>query len=161
MPRVIQRAQSGRLRRVGSGKNLIDIVHVDNAANAHLLALEKLTQRDANVRGQAFFITDGAPIECWQWISRILETAGVPVPKRSISYSAAYRIGAMLETIYRSLRIQSEPPMTRFVAAQLALDHYFSIDKAQKLLGYMPSQDMDRRLAECQPWLKRLAQKNT
>lgn len=156
MPRVVARAKAGSLRRVGSGTNRIDIVHVENAAQAHVLALKRLLARDCAVNGQAFFITDGAPIECWQWISRILQAADVPVPTKSLSYRTAYRLGAMLEFAYRAARSRREPPMTRFVAAQLALDHYFSIEKARRLLGYEPTQDLDRRLSECEPWLRSL-----
>jgi 2-alkyl-3-oxoalkanoate reductase len=139
-PRVIERARSGKLRRVGDGRNLIDVVHVDNAARAHVQALERLLAGDRALNGQALFITDGQPIACWDWITRILDSAQVPVPKRSISYSAAYRIGAILEAVYWTLRIRQEPPMTRFVAAQLALDHYFSIEKAKTLIDYQPVQ---------------------
>jgi nucleoside-diphosphate-sugar epimerase len=154
MPRVVDRAKSRRLRRVGAGTNRIDIVHVDNAARAHLLALERLLHQDPAVNGQAFFITDGVPIECWQWITRILRAADVTVPNKAISYPTAYRLGAMFELAYRIMRRQSEPPMTRFVAAQLALDHYFSIDKARRLLNYQPVQDLDNRLAACEAWLR-------
>ncbi len=139
MPRVVTRAQQGALKRVGDGQNLIDIVHVEHAATAHLLALRKLLARDSAVNGQAFFITDGQPIPCWQWISEILNCANVKIPQSTISFATAYRIGAVLEFVYRALRIQSEPRMTRFVAAQLALDHYFSIDKARRLLGLRPT----------------------
>ncbi len=137
-PRVIERARSGKLRRVGDGRNLIDVVHVENAALAHVKALERLLAGDKALNGQALFITDGQPIACWDWITRILDSAKVPVPKRSITYSAAYRIGAVLEAAYWICRIRKEPPMTRFVAAQLALDHYFSIEKARKLIDYQP-----------------------
>lgn len=137
-PRVIERARSGKLRRVGDGRNLIDVVHVENAARAHVQALEKLLAGNKALNGQALFITDGQPIACWDWITQILESAKVPVPKRSISYPAAYRIGAILEAVYWVFRIRKEPPMTRFVAAQLALDHYFSIEKARKLIDYQP-----------------------
>lgn len=139
-PRVIERARSGKLRRVGDGRNLIDVVHVDNAARAHVQALERLLAGDDRLNGQALFITDGQPHACWDWITGILQSAQVPVPTRSISYSAAYRIGTMLEAAYWTLRIRQEPPMTRFVAAQLALDHYFSIEKAKTLIGYQPVQ---------------------
>ena len=137
-PRVIARARSGKLRRVGDGRNLIDVVHVENAARAHVQALERLMAGDNALNGQALFITDGQPIACWDWITRILDSANVPVPNRSISYAAAYRIGSILEALYSTLRIRREPPMTRFVAAQLALDHYFSIEKARKLVNYHP-----------------------
>ena len=138
MPRVVTRAKQGALKRVGTGTNLIDIVHVEHAATAHVLALEKLLVKDSAVNGQAFFITDGQPVACWEWITAILNCAQVKVPEGAISYKMAYRIGAMLETLYTVLRIPREPRMTRFVAAQLALDHYFSIDKARRLLGYDP-----------------------
>lgn len=143
-PRVIERAQAGRLRCVGTGKNLIDVVHVSNAARAHLLALEKLLAGDERLNGKALFITDGQPVECWNWISRILNAANVPVPSKRISYKAAYRLGAMFEAAYTLLRLRSEPQMTRFVAAQLALDHYFCIDRAKELLGYQPNVDYDQ-----------------
>ncbi|MFN3192635.1 MAG: NAD-dependent epimerase/dehydratase family protein [Aureliella sp.] len=156
-PRVIERTRQGRLRRVGDGKNLIDVVHVENAARAHVLAVERLLDGDQSLGGQAMFITDGVPVECWQWISQILSLADVPVPTRSISFAAAYRVGAILEGAYRLLRRQSEPPMTRFVAAQLALDHYFDISRARQLLGYEPTRDTAELLQHCRPWLRRIA----
>ncbi len=68
----------------------------------------------------------------------------------------AYRLGALLELIYRTLKIQSEPRMTRFVAAQLALDHYFCIDKARRLLDYHPQPIRVAGLKECESWLRTL-----
>lgn len=154
MPRVVTRAKQGALKRVGTGKNLIDIVHVEHAATAHVLALEKLLAKDSAVNGQAFFITDGQPVACWEWITEILNCAQVKVPEGAISYKMAYRIGAMLETIHTLLCLRREPRMTRFVAAQLALDHYFSIDKARRLLGYDPQPIREAGLRECEPWLR-------
>lgn len=156
-PRVVERTLQGKLRRVGDGKNLIDVVHVQSAARAHVQALDKLLDGDQRVNGQAFFLTDGEPIECWQWISKILECAGVPVPDKSISFNSAYRVGAALETIYWLARKRQEPPMTRFVAAQLALDHYFSIDKARELLDYQTVVNREEEFERCRPWLQELA----
>lgn len=153
-PRVIQRARQGRLRRVGSGTNLIDVVHVSGAARAHVQAVEKLLAGDSQLNGQAMFLSDGAPIACWEWISRILHAADVRVPKRAISYSAAYRLGGLLEAMYGVLRIRREPPMTRFVAAQLAMDHYFDIGRARRLLDYQPNVDRDAELTRCASLLK-------
>jgi nucleoside-diphosphate-sugar epimerase len=150
-PRVIERARQGRLRRVGSGENLIDVVHVSHAARAHVQAVERLLAGNSELNGQAVFVTDGAPIACWEWISRILQTVGLPVPRRTISYSAARRLGGILEVAYRLLRIRSEPPMTRFVAAQLAMDHYFDITRARRLLDYHPNIDREAELARCTP----------
>ena len=147
-PRVIERARKGKLRRVGDGRNLIDVVHVDNAARAHVQALELLLAGDNALNGQSLFITDGQPIACWDWITCILNSANMPVPTKAISYSAAYRLGAVLEALHWTLRIRKEPTMTRFLAAQLALDHYFSIEKATRLINYQPNVDRDAELAK-------------
>ena len=37
------------------------------------------------------------------------------------------------------LRLQGEPPMSRFVAAELARDHWFDISAARRDLGYSPA----------------------
>lgn len=137
-PRLIQRARAGRLVRVGSGENLIDTIHVRNAAHAHLLALDRLSSGDTQAAGRAYFLSQGEPVGCWAWLSEILTAAGVEVPTRSISYRTARTIGHALELLYAATRRTSEPPMTRFVAAQLAKDHYFDISAAQQHLGYEP-----------------------
>lgn len=148
IPRVIEKCRSGRLRRVGDGTNWIDTVHVDYAAIAHRLALERMLDRDQNASGRAYFITDGEPVECWEWITRILESAKLKPPNKCISFRAAYRMGGIFESIYGLLRIASEPPMTRFVAAQLGVDHYFDISSAKERLGYVPIQNRAERVAE-------------
>ena len=38
VPRILARARSGRLLIIGSGQNRVDMVHIQNAADAHLLA---------------------------------------------------------------------------------------------------------------------------
>ena len=148
IPRVIEKCRSGRLRRVGDGKNLIDTVHVDFAANAHRLAMNRMLDHDQNASGRAYFITDGEPVQCWDWITTILESAHMSPPNKSISFPAAYRLGRIFETMYGLLRISSEPPMTRFVAAQLGVDHYFNISSARDRLGYVPIGNRAERVAE-------------
>ncbi len=157
-PRVIERTRQGRLRRIGSGQNLIDVVHVSSAARAHVQAVAKLLAGDQAVNGKAMFLSDGKPTPCWEWIGRILQCANVPIPTKSISFAAAYRIGALLEAAYWTLRIRSEPPMTRFIAAQLAMDHYFNIRRAKELLDYDPTLDTDAEFERCRPWLQSLGE---
>jgi len=153
IPRVIERCRKRRLRRVGSGQNLIDTVHVDHAAQAHLLALEKMLAGDPKASGRAYFITDGQPVPCWEWITTILQCAGLKPPSGSISVSSAYRIGAALETLYGWVGKTQEPPMTRFVALQLGVDHYFDISAAKDLLGYTPNLDRQAKIEEMRRWL--------
>lgn len=137
IPRLLQRAGRGQLRRVGDGTNLIDMVYVENAARAHLAAADAL-EPGSPAAGRAYFISQGEPVNCWSWIEEILALAKISPITKAISFSAAWRIGAVLETAYRLLRIAREPRMTRFLAAQLAKHHYFDIRRAKADLGYSP-----------------------
>ncbi len=136
LPRMLERARSGRLRIVGDGRNLVDTVHVINAAAAHLDAMDALVRDPDRAGGRAYFITQDEPVNCFDWIAEICRIGGVPVPQKRISARSAYVLGAVLESAYRVAGKAEEPPMTRFVAAQLAHDHYFDISAAKERLGY-------------------------
>ena len=138
IPKLIARAKSGRLRRVGDGKNLVDMVYVENAARAHLQAADALTPQ-SRVSGRAYFISQGEPVNCWEWIDEILRLAELEPVGKSISLSAAWKIGAVFEALWSILRLRSDPPMTRFLAAQLATSHYFDISRARQDFGYQPA----------------------
>lgn len=137
VPRLIDRARAGQLRRVGDGRNMIDTIYVENAADAHLLAAERLKE-NSPVCGRAYFLSQGEPVNCWEWIDEVLALAGIPPVRKSLSFRAAYMAGAMLEGIWSLLGRTGEPPMTRFLAAQLATSHYFDISRARQDLGYEP-----------------------
>jgi nucleoside-diphosphate-sugar epimerase len=138
IPRLLERARQGKLARVGDGKNLVDMVYVENAAEAHLQAADALSL-DSPVGGRAYFISQGEPVNCWDWINDILALADLPPVRRSIPASVAWGIGAVMEGAYRLLGKESEPRMTRFLAAQLSTSHYFNITAAQRDFGYGPS----------------------
>ncbi len=164
VPRVLARAQSGRLRIIGSGQNRVDLVHVENAVDAHLLAEAALRQTNAlryfpPAAGRAYFITNGEPVVLWAWINELLAALGQPPVTRKISLGAASAIGAVCETLWRLLPLQREPPMTRFIAAELAKDHWFDLSAARRDLGYTPRISMAAGTAELIAWYQ--MKKNT
>jgi nucleoside-diphosphate-sugar epimerase len=151
IPRLIARARSGRLRRVGDGQNMIDMVYVENAAEAHLQAADALNL-DSPVAGSAYFISQGEPINCWQWVDELLALVDLPPIKRSVPFKLAWNIGAALEGIYGALHLPGEPPMTRFLAAQLGKHHWFDITRARQHFNFRPrisTADGMQRLGEC------------
>ena len=148
IPRLIDRAKSGKLRIVGDATNKIDTVYVENAADAHLQAADHL-EPGANVCGKAYFISQGEPVNCWEWINGILRAVEIPPVTKTISFRAAWNVGMAFEFVYKAIGINSEPRMTRFLAAQLATSHYFDITAAKQDFGYSPQisyEDGMRRL---------------
>lgn len=137
IPRTIEKTRQGRLRQVGDGENVVDVIFVENAAAAHVQAFEKLGKGSA-VNGNAYFIAQEKPVKLWGFISEILEGVGLALPPKPISAKVAYRLGAFIEGVFKTLRIKKEPPMTRFIALQLAKSHYFSHAKAERDFGYNP-----------------------
>ena len=154
VPRVLARARAGRLRIIGGGKNRVDMVHVENAVDAHLLAEQSLAQ-ESPAAGRAYFITNGEPVVLWDWINDLLRALGEPPVTKKISLGAATTVGALCETLWRVLPVRTEPPMTRFIAAELAKDHWFNIAAARRDLGYAPRITMAAGTAELVAALRR------
>lgn len=151
VPRIIARAN--RLVRVGNGKNLIDTVYIDNAAEAHILAAEALG-KNPKLSGSIYFISQGDPIPLWDMINHILKAAGLAPVRRSMPHSMAWLIGVTLELVYRSFNISKEPRMTRFLANELAKAHWFDISAAEKDLGYIPRISIKEGLRHLETWLQ-------
>ncbi|MBG08551.1 MAG: 3-beta hydroxysteroid dehydrogenase [Halobacteriovoraceae bacterium] len=138
IPRLVKAAKEGRLKQVGPGQNLVDVIYVENAAYAHILALEKLYP-SSPICGKAYFLGQEAPVNLWEFINRILNIHGLPPVKKTISFKKAYFLGALIEKTLGLLRKYSaDPPMTRFIATQLSKSHYFSHKNAFTELGYHP-----------------------
>lgn len=152
IPRLLERARRGRLVRVGGGTNLVDMIYVENAAEAHLQAADALGPGSA-VCGRTYFLSQGDPVNCWRWIDEILEIAGLQPVRRSISLPFAWRIGQAMEGLYALLRLKSEPRMTRFLAAQLANSHYFDISAARRDFGFQPRISTAEGMRRLQHWL--------
>jgi 2-alkyl-3-oxoalkanoate reductase len=155
VPRVLARARAGRLRIVGHGRNRVDLVHVENAVDAHLLAERALSlchplddKARRRAEGRAYFVTNGEPVVLWDWINDLLRGLGEPPVTRRVSLGAASLAGAACEILWGLLPLRGEPPMTRFVAAELAKDHWFDLTAARRDLGYAPRVSMAEGMAE-------------
>lgn len=152
VPRIIERAHAGRLAIIGDGKNRVDITHVNNAAQAHLLALAALQQGRAG--GRAFFISQGTPVYLWDWIRELLARVGAPPIQKTLSLRKAYAVGTVMEWLWKGLRLSGEPPMTRFVAVELGKDHFFNIQAAREALSYAPEMTTEAGLDTLVPWVQ-------
>lgn len=152
IPRIIERGLKGQLRIVGSGQNKVDISFIDNVAEAHLLAAENL-ESTKSAAGQAYFISQGHPVNLWNWINDLFSRLSIPPVRKRVSYKKAYVAGRFLEFLYTFFRIKQEPRMTRFLAEQLAKSHWFSIQKANDELGYTPRVTTEEGMNRTVSWL--------
>lgn len=147
IPRVIEAHRKGRLKIIGDGQNLVDVTYVQNAADAHLLALEKLSAEHA-IAGKAYFIGQG-PIKLWDFTNTILINAGLPRLTKKISVRSAYCLGFIIEILIKIFKIQTvNPAMTRFIALQLGKSHYFNHHNSENDLAFYPSISIEEGLQQ-------------
>lgn len=150
VPRIIARARS--LRRIGSIDKKVDCTYIDNAADAHLLAWDRLVP-GSPIAGRAYFISQGEPRGLWELVNGILAAADLPPVTRRVPRGLALAAGACFEAAYRLLRIETEPRLTRFLVRELSTAHWFDISAARRDLGYNPRVSIDTGLQRLANWL--------
>ncbi len=155
LPRLIESGRQRILKKVGDGSNLVDISYVDNVAHAHVLAAENLAT-SKTAAGKPYFISQGTPVNLWNWINDLFVEMNIPTVEKGVSFSTAYRIGSILEVIHKYFTPAKEPKMTRFLAEQLAKSHYFSISNAEKDLSYEPLISTEEGMRRTILWLRTL-----
>jgi nucleoside-diphosphate-sugar epimerase len=142
IPTILQRAQAGRLTRIGDGSNKVDLTYIDDCVQAHIAAMRALEQGKSDVFGKAYFISQGDPVPMWGWIDQLLIKHNLPPVTRSIPKSLAVGIAWIFEWVAKGLNlcgVRFKPLLTRFLVSEMSTHHYFSIKAAQRDLGYQPS----------------------
>ena len=140
-PRLIAKQKSKRLRFIGDVSSTIDAVYIENAAQAHVIALNKLS-KDSIINGKNYFISNHEPWPTETVINTILHSAGLDPVRKRLPLRLVMILATFLENIYTFFKIKKEPPMTRFVAQQLSTSHWFDNKAAREELGYIPKVSM-------------------
>ena len=137
VPKILKKSK--KLFKIGSKKNLVDTIYIDNAAYAHILAGEKLIEKKDTLSGKIYFLSQDEPIYVFDMIDNILNAGGLKKIEKTIPYFLGYAVAFLLEAIFIIFRIKKEPVITRFVVKELATSHWFDISNAKKDLNYTPT----------------------
>jgi len=89
-----------------------------------------------------------------QIIQRILRAAGLPTGVRRVPTSIARGAGAAIEQVWDRLDKTEDPPMTRFLAEQLATAHWFDQRSTQELLAWQPAVDIEEGFGRLTAWFQ-------
>jgi 3beta-hydroxy-delta5-steroid dehydrogenase/steroid delta-isomerase len=123
----------------GDGSARLDYVYIDNLVDAQLRAAERLTD-GSPVCGEAYFLSDETPINAGQFSIELVKNMGLEAPLIRVPDPLARAIGATWERFYQVFG-RSKPLFTVANVKLCDIDHYFSIDKAKRHLGYAPRVD--------------------
>ena len=139
--RIVDRARSGRLVFIDDGAALIDTTYVDNAATAIAQALARCD--DVAVHGRPFVVSNGEPRTVREILGLIAEAADVRPPARGVPFRLAHAAGALVEAGWTRSGRSGEPPMTAFLAEQLATAHWFDQRRTRNALDWTPAVSLD------------------
>jgi nucleoside-diphosphate-sugar epimerase len=117
-------------------------------ATCQVASLTEAVVRALHVQasGEAFFVTDGDPVELRSFLSRRGFAAGLPVPRTSVPTGAAWAMAGAVELAWRTLRLKAVPPLVRETVRLMGYPSAVDIGSARRRLGYAPVIGMDEGL---------------
>ena len=146
--RIVERARQGRLAIIGTGAALIDTTYIDNASSAIVAALDHAP----GLGGRSFVVTNGQPRPVRELINRILMSAGLEPPTMKVPYQLARAGGGVVERVWERRSTESEPPMTSFLAEQLATAHWFDQRDTRRSLQWEPDVTLHEGFERLEAW---------
>ena len=137
--RIVERGRKRRLALVDRGTALIDTTYVDNAADALVAALDAAE----SAGGTAYVVSNGEPRPVAEILASICAAAGVPGPRVAVPFPVAWVAGAAADSIWSWRGRETDPPITRFLAEQLATAHWFDQRHTRQALRWSPRVTLD------------------
>jgi nucleoside-diphosphate-sugar epimerase len=139
----------GRAGFVSGGKSKTCPTYVENLSQAVALSCFH-----PDARGESFIITDGLEITWRAFTETLAEAAGAPKPRLSIPFRAGYSLAFLMEMIYKTAGSKNAPLLTRYRMSNAGLDYFFSIAKAESILGFRPEIKLEEAIVRTVNWSK-------
>jgi hypothetical protein len=149
--------------KVGDGSALSDNTFIENLVDGHIVAARHLLP-GSPVCGQAYFITDGDPINYFDFFRPVVEALGFRHPTRWIPGAPLQILMAGWELLHRWLAPlgMPRPPLLALEVKKIVVSHYNRIDKAQRDFGWHPRVTTEQALARCiEPCRRLLAERES
>lgn len=132
LPQLVSAARSGKLAWIDGGTYLTSTAHIDNVAEGVLRALER------GRGGEAYFITDGAPVAFRAFVSALLLRAGVEPPTKTAPRWLVASVATIGDWLERISGGRIRPPIGRQEYGTVGVEVTLDITKAERELGYCP-----------------------
>jgi nucleoside-diphosphate-sugar epimerase len=142
LPAIIEMIERGRFRWIGGGRQLTATAHIDNTVEGLWLGATKAPA------GGVYFVTDGEPVVFRDFITDWVGTQGVTIPDKSVPPRVATAAAVASERIWRFLKRDGPPPLTRFTVWVSSQECTIDISRAERELGYRPVKTREEGLAE-------------
>lgn len=133
--------KAGRFMWIDGGHYPTSTTHVDNVCEGLLVAAAM------GRGGEAYFVTDGPPVELRQFVTQLLATRGVDPGGKSVPRGVALLFARIAEWIWDTCGIASPPPAQRVAIHLFGEPVTVSDAKARGELGYVGRTSREQGLA--------------
>ncbi|XP_019057172.1 PREDICTED: short-chain dehydrogenase/reductase family 42E member 1-like [Tarenaya hassleriana] len=151
LPRIISLAKLGLLLfKTGDSSVKTDWIYIDNLVLAIILAsmglLDNIPGKEGDpvAAGQPYFVSDGSPVNSFEFLRPLLRSLDYDLPKFLVSVPFALFLGKAFQTFYTILypwlskKWLPQPLVLPAEVYKVSVTHYFSYLKAKEELGYIP-----------------------
>ncbi|MBW1800550.1 MAG: NAD-dependent epimerase/dehydratase family protein [Deltaproteobacteria bacterium] len=145
--KLTRMAKKSLFPRVGNRPKLTPLIHVEDAVRGLLAAAEK------GRRGEIYLITNKHSEPFDRMIGIIQDTLGVRGIPLFVPEWLALSSASCIEKVFSFFG--KHPPVTRKNIESTLADRVFSIEKAQKELGFIPQVDPENGLRDTVLWYKK------
>jgi len=120
----------------GDGAKRMDYTYIDNLVDAQIRAAERLVE-GSPVCGQAYFVTDGDPINTGEFSQTLVSDMGLEARSIRIPGLVARALATAGERVFQVFG-KPKPPVSIVDVELCVQDSYFSIERAKRDLEYEP-----------------------
>ncbi len=129
-PRLLQALRSDWVSIIGSGDNLLNIVHAEDLAHGAILAA---THPQSS--GEIYNMCSEGDVTQRQFLDSLCDALGLPRIRRRYSVRMAFLGGWLGEVIGKMIRLKRAPLISRYTVSRLARSNAYRIEKAPVNLG--------------------------
>ncbi len=130
LPQLLAAVKDGRFMWIDEGRALTSTCHVANVCFGAICAAYR------GKPGEAYFLTDGAPIRVRDFLTAYLQSGGVTPPDKSLPFGLVWALACVCEFVWDTLPLPGKPPVTRMAIALIARQVTVNDAKARREMGY-------------------------
>jgi nucleoside-diphosphate-sugar epimerase len=150
LPRLMTAFRAGRVRLIGTGDNLLNVVYAADVAEGAILAANHPA-----AGGRAYNLCSEGELTQRQFLDALTEALGRPPVRRRLPLWLAYAGGFVSEVIGRAIFLKRPPHITRYAVGLVGRPTRFSTARAREELGWRPRVGAREGLRRALDWWQR------
>lgn len=149
IPRIVDFLKNDKFVFIGSGKNKINMIYVENLADIVI----KASYSDKAI-GQVYNVTNDSDMTMMALVCMVSDLWGYKRPTRHVPKNVAYTLCNIMEFFAKMTHAKEPPLLNKMRLKFLSLNLDFDIQKIKEELDYKPPFNMLEGLKRTKAWME-------